>query len=408
MRVLFLESHPMWIHGLPNGFRDSGHDVMISGPLTEQNIPEMLGEFQPDLVIAIGWGPEQTAVKLDWINRYVHEADIPLIYWATEDPTFTESFTMPLIQRVQPDFVFTICSERVDYYAQRGIKAAHMDFGFHSSIHCPVPAEDAYRTSIAVVANAYPHVFKQHADHFRLVSLFTLIRPLLHANMRIDFYGRDWDKMKPYLGLDIPQEWIHGYLSYPDAHKVYSSADIVIGLQNYETQLTQRTYEILGSGGFLVTQDTLAVRSMFTSGKDLLAASTSHETRQIIEHYLQHPEERKQIQEQGRRVVRHASYQHRADYMVQVLQAQGILSTDSETATGPGELISYPERIRERYEVHDVRRGDTLWKIAQTYGVTIEHIMKENGLTSYDIYIDQYLKIRERSREANESGGGST
>ncbi|TGV21883.1 LysM peptidoglycan-binding domain-containing protein, partial [Mesorhizobium sp. M00.F.Ca.ET.186.01.1.1] len=74
----------------------------------------------------------------------------------------------------------------------------------------------------------------------------------------------------------------------------------------------------------------------------------------------------------------------------------------------PGELISYPERIRERYEVHDVRRGDTLWKIAQTYGVTIEHIMKENGLTSYDIYIDQYLKIRERSRDANESGGGST
>ncbi|TGU55071.1 glycosyltransferase family 1 protein, partial [Mesorhizobium sp. M00.F.Ca.ET.186.01.1.1] len=109
---------------------------------------------------------------------------------------------------------------------------------------------------------------------------------------------------------------------------------------NYETQLTQRTYEILGSGGFLVTQDTLAVRSMFTSGKDLLAASTSHETRQIIEHYLQHPEERKQIQEQGRRAVRHASYQHRADYMVQVLQAQGILSTDSETATGPGKLIS--------------------------------------------------------------------
>lgn len=30
MRVLFLESHPMWIHGLPNGFRDAGHKVKVS------------------------------------------------------------------------------------------------------------------------------------------------------------------------------------------------------------------------------------------------------------------------------------------------------------------------------------------------------------------------------------------
>jgi len=30
MRILFLESHPMWIHGLPNGFRDLGHEVMVS------------------------------------------------------------------------------------------------------------------------------------------------------------------------------------------------------------------------------------------------------------------------------------------------------------------------------------------------------------------------------------------
>lgn len=398
MRVLFLESHPMWIHGLPNGFRDSGHDVMISGPLTEQNIPEMLGEFQPDLIVMIGWGPEQTPVKLDWIFRHVRQTEVPLVYWATEDPTFTESFTMPLIQRVQPDFVFTICPKHLDYYAERGIKAAHMDFGFHSSIHCPVPAEEAYRTSIAVVANAYPHVFEQYSGHYRLVSLFTLIRPLLHEGMRIDFYGRDWDKMKPYLGMDIPSEWIHGYLSYPDAHKVYSSADIMIGLQNYETQLTQRTYEILGSGGFLVTQDTEAVRSMFTSGKELVAAASATDKLQIIEHYLQHPEKRKEIREQGRRAVSHANYQHRADYMVQVLQEQGLLPQTLATAAGQGQLISYADLIRERYEVHDVRPGDTLWKIAQAYGVTIEHIMKENGLTSYDIYVDQYLKIRERQQ----------
>jgi spore maturation protein CgeB len=36
MRVLFLENHPMWIHGLPNGFKHAGHEVLISGHLTEK------------------------------------------------------------------------------------------------------------------------------------------------------------------------------------------------------------------------------------------------------------------------------------------------------------------------------------------------------------------------------------
>ena len=34
MRILFLESDPMWIYGLPYGFCDVGHSVMVSGPLT--------------------------------------------------------------------------------------------------------------------------------------------------------------------------------------------------------------------------------------------------------------------------------------------------------------------------------------------------------------------------------------
>lgn len=56
--------------------------------------------------------------------------------------------------------------------------------------------------------------------------------------------------MSKYIGREIPPNWIHGYLDYTEAYKVYSSAKVVIGLQNCESQLTQRTYEILGSGGF--------------------------------------------------------------------------------------------------------------------------------------------------------------
>lgn len=57
MKILFLESHPMWIYGLPNGFRDAGHQVLVSGPLTKENLPNMIKEFSPDLIFSMGWGP---------------------------------------------------------------------------------------------------------------------------------------------------------------------------------------------------------------------------------------------------------------------------------------------------------------------------------------------------------------
>ncbi len=122
MRVLFLESHPMWIHGLPNGFRDLGHQVKISGSLSNQNIPSMISGFRPDLIVTMSWGPENsTEIKQHLIRKYVQASGVPHIYWATEDPTHTLTFSLPYIKRVQPDFVFTICPARVVDYKNMGI-----------------------------------------------------------------------------------------------------------------------------------------------------------------------------------------------------------------------------------------------------------------------------------------------
>lgn len=43
--------------------------------------------------------------------------------------------------------------------------------------------------------------------------------------------------------------------------------------------------------------------------------------------------------------------------------------------------------------IHRVRRGDSLWKIAKRYGVTVQQIMSINELTNNDLTIGQKLKI---------------
>lgn len=396
MRILFLESSLIWTYGLPHGFVDNGHKVMISGPLTEKNIPLMIEEFKPDLIVTIGWGVENTIYKQKWIYKYVHEAKIPLVYWAVEDPAFIDDWSLKLIRNIKPSFTFTISGDSLGHYEKNGVKAGYMDFGYHPSTHCPVGVNSKYRCSIAVVANAYPDVFDKFPDHFRLKSLETLIIPLLKENIRIDFWGRDWDKMKKYLGLDIPKEWIHGYIPYKNANSIYSSADIVIGLQNYPSQVTQRTYEILASGGLLLTNNTPGVTSLFKSGQDLITSSSPDETIQAVQYYLNNHKERDLICEQGRLAVKKHSYSQRANEMLKVLLNEGILKGDISENTEKGEIYYYENYTEDKYKLYIVNPGDTLSEISKKFKVSLNKIMQLNNLLSDEIFVDQVLKISEK------------
>ncbi|MGI6092713.1 MAG: CgeB family protein [Negativicutes bacterium] len=325
MRVLFLENHHIWIYGLPNGFRDAGHEVLITGIEREDTITEKISQFKPDLALMLGWTEQHVAAKRKWIRKCISTEDIPLIYWATEDPIHSQVLTVPFIMQARPDFVFTVSKELVAYYEKLGFPAAHLDFGYHPSVHKRTEKMDEYSCRLAVVANAYPGVIKVYPDFFRLESLAILIVPLLKAGLRIDFWGVRWHEMDDILGVKLPREFLHGYLPYEDAYKVYNSADIVIGLQNTKTQVTMRTYEILGSGGFLLTSATPAVNELFESGKQLIAVASPEETLAMVQFYLDRPDEREAIRKQGQAAVAGHSYRHRAESIIAALKARKII-----------------------------------------------------------------------------------
>ena len=126
--------------------------------------------------------------------------------------------------------------------------------------------------------------------------------------------------MAAFLGADIPEAWLHGYLEYPLANLVYSSASIILGLQNHQTQLSQRTYEIMGSGGFLLTSDIPEIRRMFVPGRDLAVSSAPEQTVELVNHYLKQTEERQRISAQGQKAVTTHTYAHRASEMLRILE----------------------------------------------------------------------------------------
>lgn len=115
-------------------------------------------------------------------------------------------------------------------FFERGKLWSH---GLPDGIHKRLPENLKYSADIAVVVNTYPDVLKKYPSLYRRQAIDILLRPLLDKGMKIDFYGRNWGKMKPIQGKSIPKDWIKGPIEYKHANKVYSSAKINIGLQNY-------------------------------------------------------------------------------------------------------------------------------------------------------------------------------
>ncbi|SYX85318.1 CgeB family protein [Paenibacillus alvei] len=325
MKILFLERGKLWSHGLPDGFRDIGHQVRISGPVTRRMLTRLLPSFKPDLLISVGWGPDHTHSKQRLMRELATRYKIPLVYWSTEDPNFTDVFTLPLLKRVKPDYTFTISSKTAARFRKLGYPAAHLDFAYHPRIHHRTKTIKKYETDIAVVANAYPDVLKKYPKHYRNESIRILLRPLLQNGYRIDFYGRNWSRMKAILGRQIPNKSIRGYLPYKNANKVFSSAKIIIGLQNYPDMLTQRTYETIGSEGFFLTCNTPAVRALLRPGRDVEVSSSSAETLKKVRYYLNNPKERERIRKNGRRAIANHNYTSRARFVLQTLRRNGVI-----------------------------------------------------------------------------------
>ena len=78
-------------------------------------------------------------------------------------------------------------------------------------------------------------------------------------------------------------------------------------------------------------------------------------------------------------------------------RALEIKPDGAEAAAGlqqlAGETPPSPPPSESQYTLHVVQRGENLYRISLRYGTTVEAIMAANGLTNYNIYVGQQLRI---------------
>jgi len=80
--------------------------------------------------------------------------------------------------------------------------------------------------------------------------------------------------------------------------------------------------------------------------------------------------------------------------VVSIADKQGNKAVIKDSASSASK-VTESQKVSENKATHTVVKGDTLWKIGQTYGVTVSKIKSWNNLKSDTLSIGQVLKVKE-------------
>ncbi len=138
-------------------------------------------------------------------------------------------------------------------------------------------------------------------------------------------FGDGWEKH--FKSRPLPS-YYKGIASGERVSKIYSSSKIVLNIHDPEAKhgLNLRTFDILATGAFELVDYKPQLDSLFKVGEELIYYKDLADLKKLIRFYLNNPEERKRIANNGRAKLLSAhTWKHRISEAISVLRHNGIL-----------------------------------------------------------------------------------
>lgn len=326
MRILNFYDFHLYTWGWLEGLAAFGHEVHTVNPALAADqaafMAQKIDEIKPHIVTT--FGTVRALCNADALWPILKQKGVPHVYIAAEDPPFFDVVSMDYAPHA--DFVFTVAEECVPRYRRYGIQADLLEFACNPRLHHRSASDPDLRHDIILISHNYvsgPYMTgHEPGAQFRKWCTENLVLPLVHGGYDMMIWGDWWDH--PDLG--IPAGKLGGRLDYSRTASAYSSAKIVLANQWEDTpggHVGMKTFEILGSGAFLVTPYTPAQARHFTHGRHLCYSRSAQETLALVDHYLAHAGERDEIAAEGQREVyaRHTYLHRAADFTEKLRQA---------------------------------------------------------------------------------------
>ncbi|OAB35273.1 hypothetical protein PMSD_13155 [Paenibacillus macquariensis subsp. defensor] len=291
-----------YINSLADALCQLGHSVYYQSSWEMREIEAGIVHFKPDLLITVGIDKPMFHSSLDVIPELCSKYGLLHIYWATEDKIHYDGISLPFVRRVKPDIVWTIHPDCVEKYRDMGIGSDYLNFAFNPRMFSPKSENSTEIYDVAFIGTTH-----LETRTFRYDSLKQLLFPLIQAEVKVGVWGNNWLESKDFLkmefGVSIPAHCIHGYIPYKNTADIYRKSKIMLGVQNATDQVSQRTFEILGTGAFMIASRTEELEKLFEDKKEIVLTSSQEETMELVSYYLKHSEERMLIGRQGREKV---------------------------------------------------------------------------------------------------------
>jgi len=205
------------------------------------------------------------------------------------------------------DLVLSSLPHFVEQFKNEGLLSHYFNLGFESRLLERLQKQSHHR--IVFVGG----LSKDHADRIDFLERIAAVHP-------IDIWGYGVESLRQN---SVLREFHHGELWALDMYQVLANADVALNhhinvAKSYANNM--RLYEATGVGTLLVTDRKDNLSSLFEPGKEVVAYGSAEEAVELVDYYLQHNEERKQIARSGQaRTLSEHSYHHRMEEFIDIV-----------------------------------------------------------------------------------------
>ena len=149
-----------------------------------------------------------------------------------------------------------------------------------------------------------------------------VIRKLMPFNPVI--YGVNWDQKARGDIKQLYRRKVDNVTELPFIYN-YSKVNINTTMEQGISSLNMRIFDVIACEGFLITDYKKDLEELFDIEKEIVCYRHVDELPGLVGYYLEHEDERKTIARAARRrALREHSYKNRAEFILNILRADGI------------------------------------------------------------------------------------
>ncbi|RSK28670.1 glycosyltransferase [Bacillus sp. HMF5848] len=271
--------------GLKKQFEKKGHEVII----------QMLPEWDNDKDLSC-----DTVIVLRGLSRYKPKSHHINIMWNISHPD-----KVSIEEYNEYDHVF------ISSFEWAKIIAGKADVPVTPMLQCTDPK--LFRRPTEDEAKKYQLLFVGNSRKIYR----KIIKDLLPTDRELAVFGTLWENI-------IDRKYIKGkHILNTDLYKYYGSCDILLNDHWDDMRqkgfISNRIFDGLASEAFIITDKVEGIEDMF--GDAIVTYETKEELRDLIEYYIENPEERKIKAKRGSDIVRRShTYENRVSTFIDTIE----------------------------------------------------------------------------------------